>query len=82
MWHTGDGMGWWMVWGGLMMVLFWGGIIALIVWTVQSLTRREDGQGQPGAPRRRPLDIASERYARGDISREEFEQIKRDLEGA
>jgi len=52
MWHTGDGMGWWMLWGGLMMVLFWGGIIALIVWTVQSLTRREDGQGQPGAPRR------------------------------
>ena len=54
MWHTGDGMGWWMVWGGLMMVLFWGGIIALIAWTVQSLTRREDGQGQPGAPRRTP----------------------------
>jgi putative membrane protein len=49
---------------------------------VQSLTRREDGQGQPGAPRRTPLDIARERYARGDISREEFEQIKRDLEGA
>ena len=82
MWHTGDGMGWWMLWGGLMMVLFWGGIIALIVWTVQSLSRREDGQGQPGAPRRTPLDIARERYARGDISREEFEQIKRDLEGA
>ena len=81
MWHTGDGMGWWMLWGGLMMVLFWGGIIALLVWMVQSLTRREDGQGQPGAPRRTALDIAKERYARGDISREEFEQIKRDLEG-
>ena len=82
MWHTGDGMGWWMGWGGLMMVLFWGGIIAIIVWTVQTLTRREDGQGQPDAPRRAALDIARERYARGEITREEFEQIKRGLEGA
>ncbi len=34
-------------------------------------------------PRRRyrldPLDIARARYARGEISKEEFEEIKRDL---
>jgi putative membrane protein len=80
MWHVGDGMGWWMLWGGLMMLLFWGAIIALVVWAVQSLGHREEAPGQPSAPRRTPLDIARERYARGDISREEFEQIKRDLE--
>ena len=28
---------------------------------------------------RTPLDIAEERYARGEISREEFERLKRDL---
>ena len=80
MWHVGDGMGWWMLWGGLMMLLFWGAIIALVVWFVQALGHREDGQGQRSAPRRTALDIAKERYARGDISREEFEQIKGDLE--
>jgi putative membrane protein len=72
-----------MLWGGLMMVLFWGAIIALAVWFVQSLSRRDTGESQPGAavpPARTPLDIAKERYARGEIGRDEFEQIKRDLE--
>ncbi len=84
MWHTGDGMGWWMLWGGLMMILFWGAIIALIVWAIQSVTRRESGQAhvpQPNPSARTPLDITKERYALGEISREEFEQISRDLEG-
>ena len=82
MWHTGDGMGWWMLWGGLMMVLFWGAIIALVVWAVQSLGRRDDGHAQSGAtsPARTPLEIAKERYARGEIGRDEFDQMKRDLE--
>lgn len=82
MWHTVDGMGWWMVWGGLMMVLFWGAIIALIVWAVQSVGRRETGQTPtgPSGAGPTPLEIAKERYARGDIGREEFERIKKDLE--
>jgi putative membrane protein len=83
MWHAGDGMGWWMLWGGLMMVLFWGAIIALIVWAVQAVGRREPSQThvpQTGSPTRTALDIVKERYAHGEISREEFEQIRRDLE--
>lgn len=83
MWHAGDGMGWWMLWGGLMMVLFWGAIVALIVWAIQSVTRREPSQThvpQGGPSARTPLDIVKERYAHGQVSREEFEQIKRDLE--
>jgi putative membrane protein len=38
------------------------------------------GESKGGTPERRdPLEIAKERYAKGQISKEEFEQIKRDL---
>lgn len=74
MWFMHDGMGWWTVFGGIWMLIFWGGLIALIVWGISRLT----GRGISGE-KRNPLDIARERYARGEISREEFEQIKKDL---
>lgn len=83
MWHAGDGMGWWMLWGGLMMVLFWGVIIGLIVWGFQSATgRRVDQPTDAGSTERSPLDIAKGRYARGDINREEFGRIRQDLDSS
>ncbi len=63
-----------MFFGGLWMLIFWGGLIALIVWGIVKLSRRNGS-----APKHDPLDTAKERYARGDISKEEFEQIKKDL---
>jgi len=74
MWPYVDGMGWWMVFGGIGMVIFWGGLVALIVWGITRLTGRDDS-----GRRRNSLDIARERYARGEISREEFEQLKKDI---
>jgi putative membrane protein len=74
MWYVHEGMGWWMVFGGILMVLFWGGVIALIVWGINRLTRRGDYSRKQD-----PLDVAKERYAKGEISREEFERIKKDL---
>jgi putative membrane protein len=75
----GDGMGWMMMFGGLWMLVFWGVIIALIVWGVIRLTR--SGGGKASNPREQisPLDIARERYAKGDISHEEFTEIQRNL---
>jgi len=78
MWHSHEGAGWWMVYGALVMVVFWGLIIGVVVWTISRLTRRE-GSGREFSERRDPLDIAKERYARGDISKEEFDRIKKDL---
>ena len=81
--HVGDGMGWWMLWGGLMMVVFWGAIIALVVWAVQSITRRGADRAhspESGVLSPTPLDIAKERYARGEIDSEEFERMRRDLD--
>ncbi len=51
-----------------------GGLIALIVWGITKLSRRNSSSQQ-----RDPLDIAKERYAKGEISKEEFEQIKKGL---
>jgi len=70
MWDMPAGMGWWWVFG----VVFWGGLIALIVWGIAKLTKRGDTTSG-----RDPLDIAKERYAKGEISKKKFEQIKKDL---
>lgn len=84
MWHAGDGTGWWMLlWGGIMMLLFWGAIIGLIAWVVQSFAGHPagaDARERSPAPRA-PLDIARERYARGEIGQDEFAQIRRELAG-
>lgn len=68
-WGFPFGMGLGIVW----MVVLWGGLIALIVWGIKKLTERDS------VSKRSALDIARERYARGEISKEQFEQLKRDL---
>ena len=78
MWYWQQGMGWWMMFGGIWMLVFWGVVIALLVWGIKKLTERR-GPGPGTTEKRDPLDIAKERYARGEISKEEFEQIKKDL---
>ena len=74
MWYMHDGMGWWMLFGGVWMFIFWGAVIALIVWGITKLTR-----GGSSIPKRDPIDTAKERYAKGEIPKKEFEQIKKDL---
>ena len=72
------GVGGW-GWGGgiwLRMVLFWVVIIAVIVLIVRSL----GSDAAAGKDEKTPLQILKERYARGDIGKDEFEQKKRDLE--
>ena len=77
----GDGMGLMWIFGGLFSLLFFIAIIALIFWAVKQLGRRSGGStiiNGTGSVKE-PMDIARERYAKGEISREEFEQIKKDL---
>ncbi len=68
----GGGIGWW-IFGAVWMVLFWGAIIGFVGWAVIRLGggRRRDEDS--------PLDIARRRYAQGEIGRDEFEQLRRDL---
>ena len=74
MWDWSTGAGWWMAFGGIWMVLFWGGLIALIVWGIKRIS-----SGSNSSSGRNPLDIVKERYAKGEITREEFEHLKREL---
>ena len=73
--HMSDGMGWGI--GGLGMFL----IVVIAVVAVVVLLKSFSGSGMSDSPREKsPLDTLKERYARGDIGREEFEQKRRDLE--
>lgn len=77
---TGFGWGWgW--WGmGLMMVLFWGGLVVLAVLLVRALF--PGGRQLPSGPSAHEptaREILDQRYARGEITREQFELMKQDL---
>jgi putative membrane protein len=63
--------------GMLLMVLFWGALIALAVWAVLRFSRSDTAA--PTRVENNPLDLAKERYARGEIGKEEFYRIKKDL---
>jgi len=72
--------GWGMFWGGgLLMILFWIGVIALIVWGLKALLTNERAPQRP-SPTLSALDIAKARYARGEISREEYLALIADLQ--
>ncbi len=70
---TGSGMGIWM----LMNIIFWilliAGIILLVGWFVQKAV------GSGSRSEESALEILKKRYARGEISKEEFEEKKRGL---
>ena len=69
MWWCGNG--WYMGWWGPILGLLWFVLPGLFVyWLVRAL-----------APERRDraLEVLRERYARGEIDKETFERMKRDL---
>lgn len=72
-----DGYGW-MGFGWIAMILFWVVIVVGGVALVRWLGMRSDGSGD--MRRKTPLDILQERYARGEIERDEYEQKRSDLE--
>jgi putative membrane protein len=74
----GAGWGWgWMALGWIMMVIFWGAVIGGIV----ALVRYWGSRSLPAEPARpeTALDILRRRYAAGDLTKEQFETIKRDI---
>ncbi len=69
-------MGWFG--GGIMMLLFWG----LIIWFVIYLVRGKGHHmcGHDGHKESKSsLDILKERYAKGEINKDQFESMKKDI---
>ncbi len=66
--------------GSLFMILFWGVVIALGVWLISGLVSRTSSQPPTSLPPAdSALDILKKRYARGEITKEQYEQMRRDL---
>lgn len=79
-WDQGWGWDWgWghMIFGSLMMILFWGGMILLVVLVVRWLGVGSAGGSGAAPPYRSARDILEERFARGEIDKDEFEERKR-----
>ncbi|MDI6734384.1 MAG: SHOCT domain-containing protein [Patescibacteria group bacterium] len=71
-----DHMFGWNFGGGLMMVIFWVALLFLIIWLVKETNRKNHSDiSQPKSA----LDILKDRYAKGEINKEEFETKKKDL---
>ena len=70
-WMWGLGMGF----GGLVMLAFWGVVIVGVILLVRSVSG-----AQGGLWHETPLNLLKRRYAAGQITREQYEQMRKDLE--
>jgi putative membrane protein len=70
--------------GSLWMVIFWIVIVVVAVWLLGRLFPRSNTVQPPAGPEgslpESAVDIVKRRYARGEISREEYEAIRHGLE--
>ena len=67
-------------WGGAFMWVLFLIIIIVVLYFVLQSTGARSHDGSPGETlKETSIDILKRRYARGEIDKEEFEQIKKDL---
>ncbi|MDD5007456.1 MAG: SHOCT domain-containing protein [Syntrophorhabdaceae bacterium] len=71
--HWGD-YGWGMGFGWIFMIIFWVLIILVVIYLVRLVTGT--GKQQQGET---PIEILKKRYAKGEITKEEFEKMKGDI---
>jgi len=64
--------------GGMFMWIIFLIVIGLLIYFI---VKAQKTKGQMPTPRESSLDILKRRYAKGEITKEEFERMKKDLEG-
>ncbi len=74
--HMWNG-GLWIFVGPLMMIVFIAVVVAVVVLMVRWLGGPGHGPASHPSPGRTPLDILKERFARGEIDKEDFEERRR-----
>ena len=73
MWDMGHGWGWWMSLGSIWMIGFW----AVIIWAVFTLRARWRGEKYRIVENEgTALEILERRYARGEVSHEQYETMR------
>jgi putative membrane protein len=66
--------------GALMMVLFWGALIVVAIVLIRILfPRTEEGGGSNPAKQTSAREALDQRYARGEITRETYEMMRKDI---
>ena len=58
--------------GGVLMILFWAAVIYFMIWLVRSNTTINNNG-------KKPIDYLKERYAKGEITKEQFESMQKDI---
>lgn len=71
----GFGMGFHNIW----MIIFWIVIVAIGIWALAALFPKASSS-QPTKSENDALAILKQRYARGELSKEEYHSIRHDLE--
>ncbi len=69
-WFGNYGMGMGMGFGWIVMIIFW----CIIILLAMSIWKRNNADGQETA-----AEILKKRYARGELSREEFARMKKEI---
>jgi putative membrane protein len=64
--------------GGGFMWIFWIVLLVVLLWALKAAT---SGRDHSVDRQKSALEILDERYAKGEIDREEFEQKRKDLGG-
>ena len=81
MMHWEYGFSWeWALYGGIMMLLFWGGLIGLVALTLRAFFSPRRTENPSTLKPNTTLAILKERYARGEINRDEYMNMRQDLD--
>ncbi len=75
------GYGYMSMGGWIWMLLFWGGLIVLAIWLVSRLFPTFHQQDNRSDTSLSAQEILDRRYARGELTEQEYQQMSHNLQG-